>query len=62
MYPICPVGKVATSLGVFWIIVAHMSGFLSVNISIKLKFVQNFVAKKVWGFEGKKWFCGVVVK
>ena len=45
MYPICPVGKVATCLKVFWIIVAHMSGLLSVNTSIKLKFVQNLVAK-----------------
>ena len=40
MHPICPVGRVATCLEVFWMMVAHMSGLLSVNTSIKLKFVQ----------------------
>ena len=62
MYPICPVGNVATCLDVFWISVAQMSGFLSVKTSIKLKFVRNLVAKKVCGIVGKKWFCGVVEK
>ena len=61
MYPICPVCNVATFLEVFWIIVAHMSGLLSVNTSMKSKFVRNLVAKKVCGMEGKKWLCGVVV-
>ena len=45
MYPICPVGRVATCLEVFRMMVAHMSGLLSVNTSIKLKFVRNLVAK-----------------
>ena len=39
-----------------------MSGLSSVNISIKVKFVRNLVAKHVCGTEGKKWFCGVIVK
>ena len=54
IYPICPVGNVATCLEVFWIIVAQMSVFLSVNTSMKLKFVQNLVAKQVCGIVGKK--------
>ena len=48
MYPICPVGSVATCFEVFWIIVAQMSGFLSLKTSIKLKVVQNLVAKSGW--------------
>ena len=45
MYPICPVGSVATCFEVFWMIVAQISGLSSVNTSIKLKFVRNLVAK-----------------
>ena len=45
MYPICPVGSVATCFEVFWMIVAQISGLSSGNTSIKLKFVQNLVTK-----------------
>ena len=47
IYPICPVGSVATCFDVFWMIVAQMSGLSSVNTSIQMKFVRNLVAKYV---------------
>ena len=54
MYPIFPVGSVATWFVEFWINVAQVSGLSSVKTLINLKVVRNLVEKPVCGIVGNK--------